>query len=49
MKEAAVILRVRTATVYFMIGREELPHVRVGNAIRIVVSGLDGDGESRQG
>jgi excisionase family DNA binding protein len=48
VKEAAWILRVCTATVYSMLERGELPHVRVGNSIRIVVSALDGDGESRR-
>jgi excisionase family DNA binding protein len=47
VKETAAILRVCTATVYSMIERGELPHVRVGNSIRILVSGLDGDGKSR--
>lgn len=46
VKEVAAILRVCTATVYAMVGRGERPHVRVRNAIRIVVAlsetGLDG-------
>jgi excisionase family DNA binding protein len=36
VKEVAAILRVCTATVYSMVARGELEHVRVGNAIRIV-------------
>jgi excisionase family DNA binding protein len=38
VKEAAAILRVCTATVYVMIERGELPHVRVSNSIRIVIT-----------
>jgi excisionase family DNA binding protein len=37
VKEAAAILRVCTATVYAMVDRGELEHVRVSNAIRICV------------
>jgi excisionase family DNA binding protein len=37
VKEVAEILRVCTATVYSMVERGELKHVRVSNAIRIVV------------
>lgn len=38
VKEVAAILRVCTATVYAMVDRGELLHVRVRNAIRIVVA-----------
>jgi excisionase family DNA binding protein len=38
VKEAAAVLRVCTATVYAMIERGELPHVRVSNSIRIVLA-----------
>lgn len=38
VREVAAILRVCTATVYAMVERGELPHVRVRNAIRIVVT-----------
>jgi len=38
VKEVAAILRVCTATVYAMVERGELPHVRVRNAIRVVVT-----------
>ena len=38
VNEAAEILRVCAATVYSMVERGELVHVRVSNAIRIVVS-----------
>ncbi len=52
VKEVAGILRVCTATVYAMIERGELPHVRVSNAIRVVVAvnetALDGRPEPRQ-
>jgi excisionase family DNA binding protein len=37
VKEVAAVLRVCTATVYAMIERGELEHVRVSNAIRVVV------------
>ena len=37
VREVAATLRVCTATVYDMIEREELEHVRVSNAIRVVV------------
>jgi excisionase family DNA binding protein len=37
IKEAAAILRVCTATVYSMVERGELPHVRVSNSIRIIL------------
>ena len=37
VREVAAKLRVCTATVYDMIEREELAHVRVSNAIRVVV------------
>ena len=33
------MLRVCTATVYDLIEREELEHVRVSNAIRVIVRG----------
>ena len=36
VKEVAAMLRVSTATVYAMVKRGELAHVRVSNAIRIV-------------
>jgi excisionase family DNA binding protein len=38
VKEVAAILRVSTATVYAMVERGELLHVRVRNAIRVVVA-----------
>ena len=38
VKEVAVILRVCTATVYAMVERGQLSHVRVRNAIRVVVA-----------
>jgi len=41
VKEAARILCVRTATVYAMTERGELPHGRLRNAIRIVVAGSE--------
>ena len=37
VREVATALRVCTATVYDMIDRGELEHVRVSNAIRVVV------------
>ncbi len=37
VREVAAALRVCTATVYDMIDRGELEHVRVSNAIRVVV------------
>ena len=37
VREVAATLRVCTATVYDMIDRGELEHVRVSNAIRVVV------------
>jgi excisionase family DNA binding protein len=37
VKEVAMALRVCTATVYSMIERGELQHVRVSNAVRVVV------------
>jgi excisionase family DNA binding protein len=37
VKEVAKALRVCTATIYAMIERRELEHVRVSNAIRVVV------------
>jgi excisionase family DNA binding protein len=39
VREAAAILKVSTATVYALVKRGELPHVRVSNAIRIVLNG----------
>ena len=38
VKEVAAILRVCTATVYAMVERGELPHIRAANAIRVVVA-----------
>jgi excisionase family DNA binding protein len=38
VKEAAAILRVCAATVYSMVERGELEHVRASNVIRIVVA-----------
>lgn len=38
VRETALILRVCTATVYASIERGELPHVRIGNSIRILVN-----------
>ncbi len=37
VKEVATALRVCTATVYNMVERGELEHVRVSNAIRVVL------------
>jgi excisionase family DNA binding protein len=37
VKEAAAVLRVCTATVYALVEQGELRHVRIRNAIRIVV------------
>jgi excisionase family DNA binding protein len=37
VRETAAILRVCRATIYNMIERGDLPHVRVRNAIRVVV------------
>ena len=37
VKEVATALRVCTATVYNMVRRGELEHVRVSNAIRVVL------------
>jgi excisionase family DNA binding protein len=37
VKEVATVLRVCTATVYGMVERGELEHMRVSNAIRVVV------------
>ena len=39
VREVAARLRVCTATVYDMIERNELEHVRVSNAIRVLVRG----------
>ncbi|MBN2192896.1 MAG: excisionase family DNA-binding protein [Polyangiaceae bacterium] len=47
VKEAAKALRVSTATVYAMVGRGELEHVRVSNAIRIVVFAPEASGGQR--
>ncbi len=41
VKETASALRVCTATVYGMIERGDLEHVRVSNAIRVVVRSAD--------
>ncbi len=41
VKEVAKALRVCTATVYDMVERGELAHVRVSNAIRVVVRDVD--------
>lgn len=41
VKEVAAALRVCTATVYSMIERGELEHVRVSNAIRVMVRTAD--------
>jgi excisionase family DNA binding protein len=38
VREVAAILRVSTFTVYAMVERGEVEHVRVSNAIRIVIS-----------
>jgi len=38
VREVAAILRVCPATVYAMVERGELPHIRVANAIRVVVA-----------
>jgi excisionase family DNA binding protein len=39
VREVATRLKVSTATVYAMVERGELEHVRVSNSIRIVVGG----------
>ncbi|MCC6809834.1 MAG: helix-turn-helix domain-containing protein [Deltaproteobacteria bacterium] len=41
VREAADRLRVKPVTVYRLCARGELPHVRVSNAIRILVSDVD--------
>ncbi len=41
VKEVAATLRVCTATIYAMIERGELEHVRVSNAIRVVIRFAD--------
>jgi excisionase family DNA binding protein len=41
VKEVAAMLRVCTATVYSMVERGDLEHVRVRNGIRIVVTRRD--------
>jgi excisionase family DNA binding protein len=38
VREAAALLRVSTATVYALVRSGDVPHVRVSNSIRIVVS-----------
>jgi excisionase family DNA binding protein len=43
VKEVAALLRVSAATVYAPVERGELPHVRVSNAIRVVVGRADGE------
>ena len=40
VREAAERLAVSTATVYALCDRGELPHVRIGNAIRIAPADL---------
>ena len=40
VREAATVLRVCTATVYRLCERDELPHLRVSNAIRVLASDL---------
>lgn len=37
VRQAAAVLKVSTWTVYTMVQRGELEHVRVSNAIRVVV------------
>jgi len=49
VKEVAAILRVCTATVYAMVERGELRHVRVRNAIRIVVAASETALDGRPG
>jgi excisionase family DNA binding protein len=34
VREVATLLRVSTATIYALAARQELPHVRVSNALR---------------
>ncbi len=46
VREMAALLRVCTTTVYAMVRRGELPHVRVSNAIRVVVGSAQ-DGSRR--
>jgi excisionase family DNA binding protein len=46
VREAAEILKVSTATVYALVQRGELPHVRVSNAIRIVLTVPRGAGNA---
>jgi excisionase family DNA binding protein len=38
VREAAEILKVSSATIYALVQRGELPHVRISNAIRIVLA-----------
>ncbi len=38
VKEAATALRVCTATVYALVHRGELPHLRISNSIRVVIA-----------
>ncbi len=42
VRELAAMLRVSTSTVYQAVAAEEIPHVRVGNAIRIPVASSRG-------
>jgi excisionase family DNA binding protein len=41
VQDLAEILRVSTATVYALVERRELVHVRVGNAIRVTIGELE--------
>jgi excisionase family DNA binding protein len=41
VREVAQRLRVRSATVYRLCERGELPHLRVSNAIRVRPEGVD--------
>ena len=40
VREVAAALQVSTATIYELVGRGELPHVRVSNAIRVRAADL---------
>jgi excisionase family DNA binding protein len=41
VQDVAEILRVSTATVYALVARRELMHVRVGNAIRVTIGEVE--------
>ena len=41
VREVATLLRVSTATVYALADRQELPHLRVSNALRFRLEDLE--------